>query len=359
MQLDDPCLESSPLQARNYVIACYAVALVQGETIKGFQLRHATLMGYIRRVIQLHTDRHLHNPSSAHINYISLITDAVRKWELVPNRREVIHDAMFHHMLKVATTSPSDDFHCAATDWSLLGRYTGFRKSEWCQDSPHSHARITDPLWGDRPDSVAVIAEDFVLKDADGIVIPITLSTPPSAVRFAELRIRYQKNQDNYQILTYSASTATPSTCPVQAILRILNRGLRLNLPPFHPVAIAARPQDPRGYVYITGGDYTSWLQSIASTVYQLPHKDTTTSKWGTHSIRVTAANLLHRAQFSSEFIKNRLRWRSDTFQMYLRNTIYIAEKHTSALTLDIPPPCPCERRAPEPHEALLAASAA
>jgi hypothetical protein len=204
-----------------------------------------------------------------------------------------------------------------------------------------------------------VIAKDFTLKDADGIVVPVTLSTLPSSVRFAELRIRYQKNQDNYQILTYSTSTASPSTCPVQAILRILQRGLRLTLPPFYPVAIAARPQDPRGFVYITGGDYTTWLQSITSTVCQLPRKDTATSKWGTHSICVTAANLLHRAQFSSEFIKNRLCWRSDTFQMYLRNTFYITEKHTMALTLDIPPPSPCERRALEPHEALLAAAAA
>jgi hypothetical protein len=79
MHLDDPCHESSPLQARNYIIACYAVALIQGETIKGLRLRHATLMGYIWRVFQLHTDRRLQNPSSAHINYISLMTDAVRK----------------------------------------------------------------------------------------------------------------------------------------------------------------------------------------------------------------------------------------------------------------------------------------
>jgi hypothetical protein len=316
-------------------------------------------MGYIRRVIQLHTDRQLQNPTSAHINYISLMTDAIRKWEPVPNRHEVIHDAMFHHMLKVASTSQPDDFHCAATDWSLLGRYTGFRKSEWCQDSPHSYAPITDPLWGVRPDSVAVIAEDLVLKDANGIIIPVTLSTPPSAVRFAKLHIRYQKKQDNYQTLTYSAFTASPGTCPVQAILRILQRGLRLCLPPLHPVAIVAHPQDPRGYAYITGSEYTSWLQSIASTVYQLTRKDSATAKWGTHSIRVTTANLLHRAQFSSEFIKNRLRWRSDTFQMYLHNTFYVADKHTKALALDIPPPNPCERWALEPHEALLAAAAA
>jgi hypothetical protein len=66
-----------------------------------------------------------------------------------------------------------------ATDWSLLGQYAGFRKREWCQDSPHVFARITDPLWDNRPDSVALIAEDFTLKDANGIQVPVTLSTSP------------------------------------------------------------------------------------------------------------------------------------------------------------------------------------
>jgi hypothetical protein len=47
MHLDDPCLESSPLQTCNYIIACYAITLIQGETIKGLRFRHATLMGYI------------------------------------------------------------------------------------------------------------------------------------------------------------------------------------------------------------------------------------------------------------------------------------------------------------------------
>jgi hypothetical protein len=265
---------------------------------------------------------------------------------------------MFHHMIKVALTSLPNDLHSIATDRSLLGCYTGFRKSEWCQDSPHSYARITDPLWGNRPNSIAVIANDFVLKDIDSIVVTISLTTPTSAVQFAELRIRYQKNQDGYQVLTYSASSTSPATCPVRAILRILQCGILHRLPPFHPIAIVACPSDPRGFAYVTGGEYTTWLQSIAISVYHLTKKDATISKWGTHSLRVTTANLLHRAQFSSEFIKNRLRWRSDTFQMYLRNTFYIANKHTKALTLDIPPPTPLEHRPLEPHESPLAATA-
>jgi hypothetical protein len=359
MKIDDPCMATSPLQARNYVIACYAVALIQGENIKGLRLRHATLMGYVRRVLQLHKDRHIPPPTTADVNYISIMTDAVRKWELVPNRRECIHDTMFLHMLQSRDSHHIDSFHSVATDWSLLGRYTGFRKSEWCQDSPRSFSRITDPLWGDKPDSIAVIAEDFTLKDAAGIVVPVTLATPPSLVHSADLRIRYQKNQDHYQVLTYSAATADHTSCPVRAILRILQRALRLSLPNRHPAAIVADISDPRGFAFVTGSRYTSWLQGVARTVYKLTPSDPSIPKWGTHSIRVTAANLLHRAQFSSSFIKNRLRWRSDTFQMYLRNTIHVADKHSKALAFHITPPSAADRREPEPQELMLAASAA
>eukprot|EP00804_Cyclotella_cryptica_P023653 CCRYP_011968-RA/>CCRYP_011968-RA protein AED:0.87 eAED:0.88 QI:0/0/0/1/1/1/2/0/177 len=138
-------------------------------------------MGYIRRSSRLHKDRGLPDLSSAPINYISLMRDADQKWEQVPNRREVIHDAMFHHMLKLLQSSRDDNMDAVATDWLLLGRYTSFCKSKWCQNLPTSFVRITDPLWGDRSDSVAVIVEDFTLKDANGRRLAITLDTPPSA----------------------------------------------------------------------------------------------------------------------------------------------------------------------------------
>jgi hypothetical protein len=81
-------------------------------------------------------------------------------------------------------------------------------------------------------------------------------------------------------------------------------------------------------------------------------HKDLLA--WSCHSIHVTAANLLHRARFSDSYIKNRLRWRSDTFLMYLHNTFYTADQHTKAITLGLDPPDRNVSRPLEPHESLL-----
>lgn len=73
--------------------------------------------------------------------------------------------------------------------------------------------------------------------------------------------------------------------------------------------------------------------------VFDIPtsHRDLLT--WFCHSICVMAMNLLHRTRFSNSCIKNRLRWRSDTFMMYLRNTFYTADQHTKVIILGLNPP--------------------
>jgi hypothetical protein len=86
------------------------------------------------------------------------MTDVVRKWEIGPYCREVIHDKIFHHLLYTTSSHHEDSLHIVATDWFLLSRYAGFQKSKWCQNSPHTYARITDPLWGDHTNSVALVA---------------------------------------------------------------------------------------------------------------------------------------------------------------------------------------------------------
>ena len=77
--LPDPCTPELPLQGRNWIIACYAVSLLRGRTITGVRIRHATLLGYIKQAVTLHIDRGLPNPQHVDINYIKVMTNAVKK----------------------------------------------------------------------------------------------------------------------------------------------------------------------------------------------------------------------------------------------------------------------------------------
>ena len=53
-------------------------------------------MGYIKQVIALHIGRGMPNPRLAVIDYIKKMSNAVKKYEDVPKRKEMISDGMFH-----------------------------------------------------------------------------------------------------------------------------------------------------------------------------------------------------------------------------------------------------------------------
>jgi hypothetical protein len=109
----------------------------------------------------------------------------------------------------------------------------------------------------------------------------------------------------------------------------------------------------------ITALQVTIFLHHVAHKVFDIPvgHKDLLA--WSCHSIRVTAANLLHRTRFSDSYIKNCLQWCSDTFLMYLRNAFYMVDQQTKAITLGLDPPNCSIAQPLEPHESLLCAGAA
>jgi len=88
-------------------------------------------MGYVAQATRCHTDRRLPSPRlGVPIDYVALMTDAVRKYERVPNRREMIHDPMMTAIIGRAQSAAPDSLTAALCDWIFLGRYTGCRKSE-------------------------------------------------------------------------------------------------------------------------------------------------------------------------------------------------------------------------------------
>ena len=98
MDIHDPVLPGQPLQAANYLIACYAVSLLRGETILCKKIKHATVKKYIQAANRLRTDRNESSAYHAPIDYITIVTKALLKYEKQKNRRDAIHDEMYHHI---------------------------------------------------------------------------------------------------------------------------------------------------------------------------------------------------------------------------------------------------------------------
>ena len=92
-----------------------------------------------------------------------------------------------------------------------------------------------------------------------------------------------------------------------------------------------------RGHTkFITDALVNSLLREAASATLNLKKGHPELQLWSTHSIRVTAANLLYRKQLSDNYIMTRLRWTINTFLVYLRNTIYSADRHSKAASIKL-----------------------
>ena len=90
-------------------------------------------------------DRGLPSPSLADVNYIKIMTNAVKKYVTVPKHKEMISDSIFHYIAILSKRASKDSFVHTIVNWITLSCYTGFRKSEWCSNYHVSFATIDDP----------------------------------------------------------------------------------------------------------------------------------------------------------------------------------------------------------------------
>ena len=329
MHLDDPCMRKQPSVARNYFLACYAVSLVQGHTIKGTYIKHATVLKYMAQAYAVFDKRGVSYESS--INYIEIVLKAVKDYESVPNRRRMITDSMMEWLLAKAAKSPEDSATRAVVDWIILGRYTGFRSSESFQTTQSSFSRIDN--WPGRP-SLAVTRSDVTFLDDSERRMANDESLCDKLVRYIGITWRHQKNKDHGQEIVFAGDKENPDYCAARAGLRISQRSKRLGMNDHEPMGVYRHTNGKTKY--ITDKMVTKLLRMAACGALGLRQNDPVVSQWSTHSIRVTAANLLHRQNLSNSYIMKRLRWKSDAFLCYLRNTIHAAEAHTKAINVQL-----------------------
>eukprot|EP00957_Ditylum_brightwellii_P158890 12093809-Ditylum_brightwellii.AAC.1 len=231
----------------------------------------------------------------------------------------------------------------AFRDCLIIVIYTGDRKSEWAQEyqigCSGKFANWDVKLGGDGS-STAFTQKDFILLEKNGKHLYSSDSAQFMGrdVEFLEIRYRFQNNKDNGQKIKYSRSSNTTS-CPDMAGLRIRRRSQRLNVRSDTPIAIYRSSKGAK-VKYVTDKQIDSILQSVVKSLYSLTFLEYI-RRFSSHSIRVGACVLFHSSGKDGEFINLRLHWKSDTFRLYLRNTILLAGQHCSAVSniLDIVQP--------------------
>ena len=110
------------------------------------------------------------------------MTNAVRKYESIPKRKDMVPDSIFHYLAHLYRHASLDSFIHAIIDWIILGCYINFQKSELRSDHPCTFAMIYDPNWGNQPKALPVFADNFSLpwRQADASPMCTPTTTPLS-----------------------------------------------------------------------------------------------------------------------------------------------------------------------------------
>jgi hypothetical protein len=263
--------------------------------------------------------------------YTKPVMANLKRWEEVPDRREMFTDDMLEEFYKWKTTAQPDSLDDCFYDWLGIGRYTGFRRSEWAQERKHSYKTVVEL----NAEARAMIDGDWLFFDERGYLLDKSKARESDVFK-VNITWRYQKNGNNGEVISFWRDDVDPRWCPVRAAWRICNRARRLHQPLHEPLGKYV-DYKMKKVAYINTAECEIYLRDVAKTATGILDDKILQKLFGMHSFQVTACNELARLGVEDSFIKRRLRWTSEAFLVYLRNNVYMARRHNLFLTIKAP----------------------
>lgn len=317
----------------NEIIGSYATFLLSGFTLQITSKAEAkilvgTIRGYLHVVNKHYHESGFNKPwDPKDDSDASVLLREQEKFEKEPARRSPLNPKVIAKMCILAKEDPLG-FRACVYDFTGIGRFGGFRQQEFAMDSKNNIKMYV------LPDGKLVVrsftVSNFIFYDKDGIQMQKPLQNRSSAQQLGTL-FEVQKNRMNNQVIKHARlSSEYADYCPVELGLKIVTRAQLLgNTAPDDPLCVYKN--DKGKTVYLTGDDVTDYYRFVTRLV--MPNiTDEELNLISTHSIRVTACVLLHEAGKDGPYIKLRLRWLSNCFEIYLRNTETITAQHVAAL---------------------------
>ena len=238
----------------------------------------------------------------------------------------------------VHDTNPHPDSLMATlADWFECGLFAGFRLSEWAQEA--SASRMETFQLDVHGDAKALCLGDVRFASSTGARVSAAdaVAAPPGT-QFDKcwITFRTQKNGENGEEKLFTRNTNRGGMCFVSAMLRIVRRFARIRSAQDLATPLALYKGSPTcdAPSFVTSVQIEKMMRSLASKVYSLhPVKDKAKlQRWSSHSLRVAACMILHALGFTETQIKFLLRWRSNAFMMYLRNSAILANFQNEVL---------------------------
>lgn len=325
--LPDPCGQGP---GWDRILAHYVKEVILGINIQNKDsLRSETIKGYAAEAIRLFRYRGFPDPFHFNDNN-SMAATILRNYEEqedIASQRYPLNERFFAAMLQIMTRSDFNSKEYCICDIAILARYLGFRLSEYGQKTQSKPEYHSFPC-GTKIVLKAISTQDLVFITKDGRRLTEYDLNKIDEIDHLEVTFKVQKNRRNGEKKQILPDRKNPEMCPVLAALRIVIRARNLGQSQSLPCAVYHLKNTMR---YITGKDVSSFLQNIARELYpDMP--DSEIKKFTSHSLRVTAAVLLHEEGHDGDYIKIQLRWLGDSYRVYLRTTHTILQRHSDSL---------------------------
>jgi hypothetical protein len=338
---DDISGATLPRRRLTLQLAIFAMHLGSGGSLLCKAIKAATIKNYlfdVSKVLrQLDPEqrdfRKDHNSDKSFADPVRLVFKELERWEQMPNRREPFTLEMLALLQQQAKSTPPNGILRALCDWFLLGLHLGLRRSEWAQ--PKANANIGTQQLNQFHETQAFTINDFrfVSTTNQRFVGSAALAANPITLVKLYVTFRTQKNGKNGEEKLLTAAWDTDDAPNViKAALSIIrrHRDLALNHPAI-PLAIHAVDST---VCHITDTAIEVVMRELARQTYKLdPTKDREAiQRWSSHSLRVGACVILHSTGRNATEIQHLLRWRSDAFMAYLRNTTLLADTQRASI---------------------------
>ena len=323
----DPCTVDS-----DTIRDCHKVfveSLISGENIRNKDnMRAATILGYMKEINRLYALRNLPEP----INFNDKNDPCYRLYidlkqeEDIAARRKPLTNQMAAKIIKNGNESDFMSKQALARDVVVLSREMGCRASEILQTTKGKVDQHEYP--SGKKVNKAMGRSWFKCYDKQGRLIKNPVKNRKNVSRIV-ITWLIQKNRRNGEECWYEKNEECKDLCVINAILNMFERAERLKQAEDAPMAVYA---DKNGKCrYLTRSELTDYMRKVAKEVH--PHMTKAElALISCHSMRVWAAVLLSEKGKNGDYIKIRLRWVSEAYRIYLRNTAKSTTLHNEAL---------------------------
>jgi len=346
----DITLRSYDESTQTLIAIMYLAELADGQTCKNVKVMQTTLEGYMKAMA--HYTRLPENagrdirrePQENKAPYqweehplIRSIYQDTKRWQGKTNRKDPLTRKMVAHIRDIGKTKHEDNFHEALADWLTVILYAGYRGIEWIQEKDpvkHCGYRVYEqPVRHTTNMVYAKCKEDWDFVDKDGRTIANPLTAEPSTIAASGDTFRFQKNPNLHGTRIEFLSTPKDADfCPTLAKIRILQRHHRLGMKEGDPLAVYKKYKGSKQGTHFIKSGVEKRLNEAGRACYASNSTcNRFNMKWTCHSGRIGATALLFALHRDPLLIKNRLRWASDKFEVYIRHTPILARLHAEA----------------------------